>query len=226
MRVGYLGPTGTHSHVAAKQFKQMLRQHNTADSVALFPMATFTQLLHDVEAQAIELACVPIENALEGSVNEVIDNLALYRDELAIVGDFVIPIRHALIRTVSARDGIQFIHSHPHVWNQCRQTIYDLLGHDVTYISTSSSAEAIRALNAQDASHAALGTLEAAEHHGLDIVMEDCSAHNKNATRFLLIAHKDTNPLADWAIDTLPRKTSYCFAFREDEAGILIKGLK
>lgn len=228
MKIGYLGPTGTHSHAATKKLKRLLREQGKQAqkrSITLFPMASFTQLLMDVEHQALELACVPIENSIEGAVNEVIDNLALHLNHCQIVGDVVLPIQHALIRVVGALEGIQFIHSHPVALNQCRGRLYELLGYDITFVTATSTAEAVKTLLNSDESHAALATKEVADHYGLDIVIPDCSEYLQNATRFLLIAHHDHNPLKELNTSDLPRKSTYCLAFKEDAPGVLMRGL-
>ena len=89
MRVGYLGPAGTHSEEA-------LRTSSPEGAVAV-PYPTIYDAVMAVEEGAVERAVVPIENALEGSVGITLDTLALDAGGVRIAAEVVHPIHHCVI---------------------------------------------------------------------------------------------------------------------------------
>ena len=106
MRVAYLGPEGTNSHeallAATRAASAQLRARLAGDDLRLRDGGA-------AKATA-ERAFVPIENALEGSVNATLDALAVETDDVAIVGEHVHAIHTCLIAAGAAgarrgRDG-------------------------------------------------------------------------------------------------------------------------
>ena len=71
----------------------------------------------------IDLAVVPLENAIEGSVNLTIDYL-IHEQPLYIVGEITAPIRqHLLVHPTrkEAWEDIQKVYSHSHAIAQCHK---------------------------------------------------------------------------------------------------------
>lgn len=67
MKVGYLGPEATFTHLAVSSCFQ--------NSVTQAPYQTIPACMDAAVAGEVDLAFVPLENALEGSVNLTIDYL-------------------------------------------------------------------------------------------------------------------------------------------------------
>ena len=67
---------------------------------------------------------MPIENSLEGSVNATLDALAMETEDVAIVGEAVLPIRHCLIAAAALELAeIEVVVSHPQASAQCARFI-------------------------------------------------------------------------------------------------------
>src|SRR5689334_9204703 len=100
--VAYPGPPGTHTEAAA---------------AALFPSAPhvpfggFRAVAEAVVAAEAAYGVLPIESSLAGSVAETHD--LLYERSLSIVGETILPIRHALaVRAGTRLDEIRVVRSH------------------------------------------------------------------------------------------------------------------
>jgi len=217
MKIAYLGPAASHSQGACQAFTTQFMPHQP---MRLIPMASLTQVLEAVEEGVVDLGCVPVENALEGAVSEVLDVLALKLSKTRIVAEFVRPIRHALIRQYPVLEGIRFVHSHPQAIGQCREAIYELLGKDVKIVTAASTSEAVKNLLNLDETHAALGTVQAAAHYGLDVVVDNIGDLNQNQTLFLILSANQT------FLDVghiYPIKTSLCLGQLENKPGALLE---
>ncbi len=225
MRIGYLGPAGSHSQVAAEMFAQRYVSHGDNTSLLPVPMMSFRQILDAVDEGALDLACVPVENALEGSVGEVLDSLALKLSRTQIVAEFVMPIQHALIRKYEFMEGIAFVHSHPQAIGQCRDAVYELFGTDVKFIPAASTSEAVKALLTLDETHAAIGSCKAAQHYGLEVLIENLGNNTRNATRFLVLSSQSPQSLAHLEAGPGMMKTSLCLGMHENKPGALLEVL-
>jgi prephenate dehydratase len=210
MRVAHLGPAGTYSEEAA------LRRPG-AEPVA-FP--TLPDTIGAVADGAVELAAVPIENSLEGSVGITLDTLAA-REDVTIVGELVLPIRVDLIAgaPVDPAD-VATVVSHPQPLGQCAGYLRRRLPHART-VPASSTAQAVRQVVEAGPGWAALGPARAAELHGGTIVEADVADDPGNATRFVWVAPAGTTAPAGG-----PRRTSLAFWGTGDrEPGWLVRCL-
>src|SRR5690606_1543914 len=88
VRTGYLGPPGTFAEEA-------LLALGTATEAVPFP--TVVDCFRAVREGEVPAALVPLENSIEGSVNQTLDQLAAARDELKIRAEVVHPVSHHLI---------------------------------------------------------------------------------------------------------------------------------
>ncbi|RMH64245.1 MAG: prephenate dehydratase, partial [Cyanobacteria bacterium J003] len=92
VRLGYLGPVGTYSAEAAQSYAHWHR----GEALRLVPVATIAGCLEALAAGELDLALVPSENSVEGSVNITLDSLWRL-DTLHIQHAFIRPIVHAFI---------------------------------------------------------------------------------------------------------------------------------
>jgi prephenate dehydratase len=210
MTIAYLGPPGTFSEEAALAY-------GGADADYL-PLASIPAVVTAVETGAASVGVLPIENVLEGSVTSTLD-LLIHETELRIAGETVIPIRHYL----AAREGISLpqikvLYAHPQSLGQCRRFVERCLPGVATVASLSNSAAPAEAL-ADERPAAAICTLRAAELNGARILARDIQDRPGNVTRFIAIGREDTTPTGD-------DKTSFCFGFGEDRAGVLVGALQ
>jgi prephenate dehydratase len=179
MRIAYLGPEGTNSHEA-------LLAATAADAGdEHVPLPTIYDCVVAVQEGEAERAFVPIENALEGSVNATLDALAVETQAVAIAGEVVHPIHTCLIaREALELSAIETVVSHPHANAQCAHFLRTRLP-QAQVLAASSTAEAVRRVAEQGGRVAALGSRTAAALYGCEILRADVDDAAGNETRFV-----------------------------------------
>jgi prephenate dehydratase len=210
--IAYLGPPGTFSEEAA------IAHAADRTDAGYLPLASIPAVVTAIETGAAAVGLLPIENMLEGSVNYTLD-LLIHETNLQIAGEIVVPIRQYLV----ARPGlslteIQVLYGHPQSLGQCRKFIERCLPGVATVASLSNSAAPAEAL-ADERPAAAISTLRAAEINNVQILAREIADNPNNVTRFVVIATGDAPPSGD-------DKTSFCFGFTEDRAGVLVASLQ
>ena len=183
MRFGYLGPEGTFSHQALLAADPA----RDGDAVAL---ATLYDTVMAVQDREVDVALVPIENSLEGSVDVTLDTLATDAPDVTIVGETVAEIRNCLIAATPLELAtIETVYSHPQPTAQCAHFLRSRLAR-AHVIPTASTAEAVRTVSERPgAPLGALGNRLAAALYGAQILLEDVDDHPGNQTRFVWLAH-------------------------------------
>lgn len=186
--IGYLGPQGTFSHLAALECfgeKEELRAYSSIYSLIL---AT--------AAGNVEKAIVPIENSIEGSVNMTLDTLAFDVD-LFITGEYVLKVCENLMAKKGTREeDITKIMSHSQPIAQCAHMIEESLsGRTIEY--TESTAAAAARVAASDEKLAVIGPKSLAKLYGLEILRSDCADDRNNATRFVIIEKEPTRVVTE-----------------------------
>lgn len=177
--LGYLGPTGTFSYIAALKYsdgKENLKEFKTIPLV-----------LEAVKNGEIEKAIVPIENSIEGSINTTLDTLA-FSDDLYIIAEYVLKIKQNLITKPGVlKEDIKKIASHPQPIGQCSAMLSkEFPMTEIIY--TNSTASAAELVKNSDGSIAMIGTEEAAKLNDLFVLKEDCQDEQNNSTRFVVIS--------------------------------------
>ena len=188
MRVGFLGPFGTFTEQA------MLTQADLA-AAELVPIPTIPDVLTAVAAGEVDLGFVPIENAIEGTVNVAIDTLA-FETDLLIQREVVINIQLDLLAapgTVLA--DVKKVVSFPVAMAQVRGWMAEHLP-GATVEAANSTAEAARLVGeSQEQGVAAVAPALSAEIYGLEILAEDIEDHPENQTRFVLVGRSGVPPM-------------------------------
>jgi prephenate dehydratase len=181
VRAGYFGPEGTFTQEA-------LIADTRGLDVEMVPLPTIYDTVMAVHNGAVERALVPIENSLEGSVNATLDALAMETEDVAIVGEVVLPIRHCLIaRTILDLAAIEVVVSHPQANAQCARFIRTRLP-QAQVLPGTSTADAVRTVAEHDGPWAALGNRVAAERYGCHILRAGVEDVADNETRFVWLA--------------------------------------
>jgi prephenate dehydratase len=166
LRVGYLGPEGTFSEEA-------LLADAAPGAVEPIPLATIYDTVTALRRSEVDLAIVPIENSLDGSISVTLDLLAEEAGDVEIVGETLLSVRHSLIAAEPLElDEIDTVISHPQVPGQCALFLRGELAR-ARILPAGSTAEAVRTV-AQGATRgqAALGTLLAAKIYGGTVIRE------------------------------------------------------
>jgi prephenate dehydratase len=190
LRVAFLGPRGTFSEEA------LLSQPDLAAG-ELVPIRSIPEVIAEVDQGRVEVAVVPIENAIEGSVNATLDTLAFESSpELMIQREIVLPIdMHLCARPGTQLSDVTAVVSIPHATAQCREWLARKLP-GVNVQAANSTAEAARDVAetkpatgkaAKGGARAAIATSLAAKLYGLEVLAADIEDHPDNETRFVVI---------------------------------------
>jgi len=188
LRVAYLGPPGTVSDEALTA---------AAPDVEGVPLPTLRDVVLSVQDGRFERALVPVENALEGGVDPVLDCLALEAHDVSITGEVVHPVSYCLAAGRQlALDEVTTVLSHPQALGQCQNWIATNLPH-ARVVPAVSTADAVRdvATEADAAStRVAIGPRIAARHYGALMLAEGIEDDPGNATRFGWLARTEAAP--------------------------------
>jgi prephenate dehydratase len=187
VRVAYLGPEGTFTEEA-------LIGATAGRELELVPVSTIYDTVMAVHQGTVDRALVPIENSLEGSVNATLDSLAMETEDVAILGEVILPIRHCLIaRTELELSDVEVVISHPQANAQCARFIRTRLAGARVQIG-SSTAEAVRTVAEHEGPWAALGNRLAAELYGCVVLRAGVEDVADNETRFVWLGPAGAPP--------------------------------
>jgi prephenate dehydratase len=179
-RIAFLGPEGTFSEQA------LLTQSDYA-AMELVAYRSIPDVLLAVSDGSVDIGFVPIENAIEGSVNVTLDAL-IFDHDLKMQREVVIPIVMCLLAPPgTALADVERVVSIPVATAQCRGFLAEHLPTAVE-LAANSTAEAARIVAAEaDGRTAAIGTSLAGKVHGLEVLAEDIEDHVDNETRFVAL---------------------------------------
>ncbi|MGB3411918.1 MAG: prephenate dehydratase [Microthrixaceae bacterium] len=208
-RVGYLGPPGTFS-------EQVVQREPDLAAGELVPFPLMTEILFAVAEGTLDVGVVPVENAIEGTVNAIIDTLAFDVDVL-IQREMLEPVSLDLLTQPGADlSKIEHVLAIPVAAAQCRAWMRDNLG-TVELIAANSNAEAAQVAAAKgDPTVAAIANSRAGQIYGLESAASEIEDHPGNTTRFVAIT-SDGVPTP-----TGNDKTSIVVFQRADEPGSLL----
>jgi prephenate dehydratase len=185
LRIGFLGPEGTFTEEA------LLGEAEYA-SAQVTPMGSLVDVLESVRDGRVDLGFVPLENAIEGTVRDIIDSL-VFEFDLRIQREVVLDIHlHLMATPGTTLADIERVASIPVATAQCRGFLTRHLP-GAEALATNSTAEAARLVGQRDPTMSARPTAAiaprlAATLYGLDILAEDIEDHPDNQTRFVSLA--------------------------------------
>ena len=205
--VAFQGELGAFSHQAAQKIfgRAIEPLHCTA----------FEDVFEAVAGKIADLAVIPIENTLAGSIHKNFDLLA--RHSLEVIAETSLRVEHNLI----ALPGTEFrqirqIYSHPAALEQCARLLRRLRSVEkMSYYDTAGSVKYIRDRGLRNA--AAIASKEAAHIYGMKILRRGVEDDTENFTRFLALARRGLYPRGG-------DKTSIVFGLKS-EPGVLFKAL-
>lgn len=206
MKVAFLGPQSTFTHMAA-----MLQFGLSAQ---LVPLKSIPAVFEEVERGRAHYGVVPVENSTEGVVNHTLD--MFFDSNLQMIAEIMLEISHNLLSKSGCLENISKIVSHPQPLAQCRHWLETNMS-DTPLLDVASTAAAAQ-MAAEDESVAAIASHAAAIQYNLQVVKAKIEDNPHNFTRFLVIGKKTPEKSgAD--------KTSIMFSVK-DEAGILYRMLE
>ncbi|NIG88208.1 bifunctional chorismate mutase/prephenate dehydratase [Serratia symbiotica] len=212
VRIAFLGPKGSYSHLAARQYAA---RH--FDQLIECGCQKFQDIFNQVETGQADCAILPIENTSSGSINDVYD--LLQHTSLSIVGELSNPIDHCVL---VAKDGdldqIETVYSHPQPFQQCSQFINRYPYWKIVYTqSTAAAMKKVAKLNSPKS--AALGSEAGGALYGLQVLEHNLANQQENITRFIVLARKAIN-----VSEQVPAKTTLIMATGQ-QSGALVEAL-
>lgn len=183
MRIGFLGPRATFTEIAARSL---------FPGEDLLPYQSIPDCMDAVSDGSVDIGIVPLENAIEGSVNITLDYL-IHETDLPIAGEMTLPIRqHMMVHRQNRgkKNEITQIFSHPHALAQCHKFLHTYFNGVVLESGASTAAAAKKVQENPDLVIAAIANELAAEEYGLEIVAENIHDYEFNHTRFVVLTRQ------------------------------------
>ncbi|MBO5412174.1 MAG: ACT domain-containing protein [Clostridia bacterium] len=190
MKIAFLGPEGSYSHLAAKEF---LKTETTGQCVAgewdeCVPFRNFTEVFNAVACGRVDAAAIPIENSLQGGVLQNLDLLQASED-LYAVKEKIIRIDHRLVY----KQGVKFseigrVYSHRQALDQCAQFLMKEMPFASLRDAESTGFGLSRATEDDTGKSAAIvGAHTETLRNGFVMSEESISDEKNNFTHFLLV---------------------------------------
>lgn len=208
--IAYLGPTASFTEMAKDLF---CNKYNIVSYHR--PMQTIRQVIQYIDDIPNTLGVLPVENSIEGTVRETLDNLMMTSNpNIRILSEISMPIRHCLLARTTEIYSIENIISHPQALAQCQGFINSELPRNINIIEAASTAEAARSLSNYNLTYAAIGSSKTAEAYYLNILKENINDDKSNRTRFILIGDFETE-------NTAKDKTTLAFSTKNKPGALL-----
>jgi chorismate mutase/prephenate dehydratase len=177
LRIAYLGPEYSFSHLAAvERFGQ---------SVGLVPVDSIAAVFEQVNRGHVDFGVVPVDNSTDGRISDTLD-MFIRMPHLLICGEVRLAVHHHLMANCQPSD-VRRVYSKPQALSQCRNWLSKNIPHaalkDVA--STTVAAE----LAQKEPGAAAVASRQAAVRYGLRILFSDIEDSPFNETRFAVIGH-------------------------------------
>ena len=190
MKIAFLGPEGSYSHLAAKEFlkTENMVKKSARDWDECVPFRNFPEVFAAVEEGRVYAAALPIENSIQGGVSQNLDLLQASND-LYAVKELVIRIDHRLIYKEGVKlSQIGRVYSHRQALDQCSA----FLSKEIPFASlreTESTGFGIsRAVEDETGKSAAIAGAHTEKlRSGFVMSKESISDEKNNFTHFLLI---------------------------------------
>jgi chorismate mutase/prephenate dehydratase len=211
LSIGYLGPAGSFSHLAATK--------HFGSSVTFEDLREVTGVFTEVARGHVDYGLVPIENVLHGGITETLDCLSTHAGKVFVYAEAQLEVHHALLANCEPSK-IEVIYSKPEVFSQCKfwlATQYP----KAQLIPTASSSKAVQhvaeATGKESQRSAAIGSSLAAQLYGLNVLFDAIEDQANNITRFYVISRQQAEPSGD-------DKTALCFT-TQNKPGALARVL-
>jgi prephenate dehydratase len=200
--VAFQGSPGANSHRAATEARPDL---------APLPCFSFEDALDAVKDGRAGAAIIPIENSQHGRVADI--HFLLPESGLAIVGEYFMPIHHALMAL--GEGPFEAAYSHPQALGQSRHFLRERGIVPLSHADTAGAAAYVAERG--DPSIAAIAPTIAAELYGLTIIARNVEDSPDNMTRFVILARE---PLAPATLEGCPAMTTFIFEVKNIPAAL------
>lgn len=218
LRIGYLGPLGSFSHVAATK--------HFGTSVDFEDLHTIDGVFTEVARGHVDYGLVPIENSIGGGIAETLEAFQEHHKDINIYAEVQLEVHHALLANCAPGD-VKTIYSKPEVFAQCRNWLATQYPHAQLVPEASSSAAVKRVAEESEAARggkapgvAAIGSVLAGEIYDVNVLFENIEDRSGNITRFFVISKQKALPTGKDADGRPGDKTSMMFT-TPDKPGAL-----
>jgi chorismate mutase/prephenate dehydratase len=200
--VAFQGEPGAYSESAVYQF--------FGSKVKAKPCRDFRDVFESVKARTVQSGVVPVENSIEGSINQNYDLFFSY--DLKVCGEVIVKIEHCLIVNLGTTlEKIKSVYSHPQALAQCRSYLEKAKWEIISTYDTAGSVKIIKEQKLENA--AAIASERAAELYGMKILARDIADNKENYTRFFVLSKEDSAP-------TGKDKTSIIFSAKHEPGSL------
>jgi prephenate dehydratase len=180
-RVTFQGERGAYSEMATLQY---------FPDAQILPTKTIEEAFESIEIGKADFAVVPIENSIEGSINETYDSLL--ETKMHVSGEIYQRIRHCLITNKHTISTIESVYSHPQALAQCRRYLKKKRLEPIPTYDTAGAVKMIKERKIMNA--AAIASKRAAEIYKMEILDEGIEDKKNNFTRFLVLSETKAEP--------------------------------
>jgi prephenate dehydratase len=211
--IAHLGPSGTNAETAALAYADILKL-KTGEEYSLDPYPSITQTLYSTARGETDLAVVPVENSIQGTVAITLDTI-WELERLQIQQGLVLPVTHGLLSRGKSLQGIKTVYSHPQALGQCQKWLEKHLP-SARLIATNSTTEAVQYIN-QEPTAGAIASPRASRLYDLPILAANINDYPDNCTRFWVVSLEPS---------THGSYISLAFSFAANVPGTLVKPLQ
>jgi len=179
LRVAFQGELGSFSDEAIQQL--------WGGDVERVPYRDFADVTASVASGIADIGVLPIENTIVGSIAGTHDAISAMPGLFA-VAETVVAVHHCLLATPGTDFGqLTTVLSHPVALAQCGRFFAEYPQLEVHAVYDTAGA-AMDVSRVADPTMAAVASVRAAQHYGLQVLRADIEDRNDNQTRFLAIA--------------------------------------
>jgi len=206
LKVAYLGPEGSFSHLAALE--------KFGRSVQLVAVRDIASVFDQVARATVDYGIVPVENTTGGAIRDTMECFLDVPGPVKVCAEMALPVHQNLL-SKTAVEKVKKVYSKPQVFDQCRGWLARNLA-QADLVAVGSTAEAALLASRVDGT-AAIASSMAAELYGLNILNPAIEDNPQNQTRFLVLGRESAKP-------TGRDKTCLLFSI-PDKAGALVEVL-
>ncbi|TFL18804.1 prephenate dehydratase [Jannaschia formosa] len=202
--IAFQGELGAYSHQAC---------HEARPDHAPLPCPTFEDAIEAVRQGQAQLAMLPVENSTYGRVADI--HSLLPHSGLHIVEEAFVRVHINLLALPGATlSDIRVAQSHTVLLGQCRDF---LARHGIrARVGADTAGSAKQIAEAGNPAEAALASEMAGRIYGLEVLARHIEDHDRNTTRFLIMAPEPLRP----APGSGPVKTTFVFRVRNIPAAL------
>ena len=183
LRIGYLGPTGSYSHLAATR--------HFGSSIAYEDLRAVEGVFTEVVRGHCDYGLVPIENTTGGGIAETLDAFTEHHENISIYAEVQLEVKRCLLANCKPNE-IKKIYARPDSFAHCRKWLATQFP-QVELINVDSGGTAARIAKEEyekdpNCGAAGIGNELAGELYGLHVLFSGIEDNPNNITRFLVLS--------------------------------------